>query len=184
MALWGARVAKVLALVLFFLPWVAVSCNGEMLVEASGFQLATGTIELPEIATAPEGQGQAWWALSAMLLLGAGLVMGFVMRPARKAALAMLATAAMASALVFGGMTQMVGSMRAEVSERLEEGGDKGRELGLLVRGMIDIRTETLPAYYLTLLALLAAVAASGGAYAMARRDETRAGVPVTDGRS
>lgn len=42
-----ARGLKVLALVLFFTPWLVVSCQGSPLIEASGVDLITGDLEPP-----------------------------------------------------------------------------------------------------------------------------------------
>ncbi len=173
--LWLARVAKVLALLAFFLPWVVVSCNGDALVQSSGYQLATGTIDLPDFAITPEGQGQAWWAIGALVLIPLGLVLGFVLRGARQRALAMLATSAVSLALVFGGMTQMVSTMRAEVAEKLEEKqgaeNDLERQFAQMLGQAMRVDIEVLEGYWLALGALLAAVGGSGVAVAMQRRE-------------
>ena len=41
-----ARAAKVVALLLFFLPWVTVSCAEQTLVTMSGVDLATGSVTM------------------------------------------------------------------------------------------------------------------------------------------
>ena len=40
-----ARVAKVLAILMFLLPWLVVSCSGSPLAEASGLDLAIGKMQ-------------------------------------------------------------------------------------------------------------------------------------------
>ena len=42
-----ARGLKVIALVLFFTPWLVVSCQGSPLIEAAGVDLVTGDLEPP-----------------------------------------------------------------------------------------------------------------------------------------
>ena len=79
--LWVSRIAKVLALLLFFLPWMAVSCNGTPLIEASGYQLATGN---PSVAQMPMAEMNAkgddmdpvWWVIVAAVVILAGSEVG------------------------------------------------------------------------------------------------------------
>lgn len=173
--LWVARIAKVLALLAFFLPWVVVSCNGDPLVHASGYQLATGTIELPKVAVSPEGQGQAWWAIGAMGAIVLGLVLSFVVRPARRAAMTMALTGAVSLALIFGGMTQMVGAMRGEIASQLEENqqsdNDLERQFAQLLGQAARVEVSVKEGYWLELIALLAVLAASGVAMVRPRED-------------
>lgn len=168
MGLWIARAAKVLALLAFFVPWVAVSCNGQMLVEASGYQLATGQIDLPDAAVAPEGLGSAWWAVAAALVILAGLVVSFVLHTMRRAGRVMVASSVLALVLVFGGMTHMVGSMRAEVTEKIEEQqgaeGSLERQLAQMLGRAMRVEVDVLHGYWLTLAAL--GLALAGGVVA------------------
>ena len=160
--LWVARVAKILALLFFFLPWVVVSCNGDPLVQASGFQLASGQIDLPSVAVAPDGMGKAWWAMAAIIVILVGLAVGFVLKGAN-AARAMAVTSLVALVLVCGGLTQMVGSMRSEVAHKLEEKADSddleaqlARALGQAMRIEVDVQSG----YWLTVLSLLSGAGA------------------------
>lgn len=182
--MWATRVAKVLALLFFFLPWLVVSCNGQPLVEASGYQLATGTIDLPDVAVTPEGQNGAIWAIAAMVVIVAGLVVGFLPRGAKFQGRVMAATSAVALLLVAGGMTQMVGKMRGELNEQVDKRGDGESEMDQLERQLARmmgnaVQVEVQSGYWLTLAALLAGV--GGGVMAQlprgaARRDDVSAG--------
>lgn len=177
--LWIARAAKVLALLAFLVPWVAVSCNGQMLVEASGYQLATGQIDLPEVAVAPEGLGSAWWAVAAAVVILAGLVASFVIRPMVRAGRVVVASSVLALVLVFGGMTHMVGSMRAEVAAKIEEqqGPENSieRQFAQMLGQAMRVEVEVLNGYWLTLAALGLAMA-GGIAAAVGRGHEAGSG--------
>lgn len=159
--LWAARTAKVLALLFFFLPWLVISCNGQPLVEASGYQLASGTVELPDVAVAPEGQDGAWWAVGAMVVIVLGIGLGFVPKGARFAGRAMAATSAVALVLVAGGVTQTVGKMRGEMNEQLDKrGGDEADQLERQLAQMMGraVQVEVRSGYWLTLVALAAGI--------------------------
>lgn len=172
--LWIARASKVLALLAFFVPWVAVSCNGQMLVEASGYQLATGQIKLPDVALAPEGLGHAWWAIGAAVVIAAGLVASFLIRPMVRAGRVVVAGSALALLLVFGGMSHMVTSMRGEVAEKIEDqqGGEGSleRQLAQMLGQAMRIEVDVLNGYWLTISALV--LAAAGGVAAAVRRGD------------
>lgn len=162
--LWVARVAKVLALLFFFLPWVVVSCNGDPLVQASGYQLATGQIDLPSVAVAPEGLGKAWWAMAAIIAILAGLGLGFVLKGIN-AGRVMAATSVVALVLVCGGLTQMVGSMRAEVAQKLEQksqGDNLERQLARALGQSMRVEVDVQSGYWLTVLVLLSAIGSAG----------------------
>lgn len=157
--LWVARVAKILALLFFFLPWVVVSCNGDPLVQASGYQLATGQIDLPSVAVAPDGLGKAWWAMAAIVVVLVGLGAGFVLKGAH-AARAMAVSSLVALMLVFGGLTQMVSSMRSEVAHKVEQksnGDDLEAQLARALGKSMRVEVDVQSGYWLTVLALLGA---------------------------
>ena len=159
--MWAARISKVLALLFFFLPWLVISCNGQPLVEASGYQLATGTIELPDIAVSPEGQKGAWWAIGAMVIIVLGVGLSFIPKGARFAGRAMAATSAVALVLVAGGVTQTVGKMRGEMNEQVNKrGGDEAEQLERQLAQMMDraVQVEVQSGYWLTLVALAAGI--------------------------
>lgn len=167
--MWAARVAKVLALLFFFLPWLVISCNGQSLVEASGYQLATGTIDLPDVAVTPEGQNGAWWAIGAIVVIGLGLILSFVLGKLTLAGRVVAATSAVALLLVAGGMTQTVGKMRGEMSEQVDKAGDGDGDMKKLERDFAQmmgraIEVDIQSGYWLTLLALVGGLGAGVGA--------------------
>ena len=171
--MWAARVAKVLALLFFFLPWLAVSCNGQTLLEASGYQLATGTIELPEVAVAPEGQNGAWWAISAFVVIIVGLALGFLPRGPRFGGRVAAISCVLALLLVGGGMTQTVGKMRGEMDAQMGRAGDGDSDMDVLERQLAQamgqaVQVDIKSGYWLTLGALVAGI--GGGVMAQRRR--------------
>src|SRR5436190_2048677 len=72
-----ARIAKVLALLFFFLPWVTISCADQTLVSMTGEDLATGHVTLHNPMTnqmeSPPGaqSGDLLVVLGAVLILAA-----------------------------------------------------------------------------------------------------------------
>ncbi|MHC3128114.1 hypothetical protein OB03_12890 [Brevundimonas sp. GN22] len=162
--MWAGRVAKVLALLFFFLPWLVVSCNGQNLIEASGYQLATGTIELPDVALAPEGQNGAWWAIGAMVVIVLGLIGSFVIAKIKMAGRVVAATSAVALVLLAGGMAQTVGKMQSEMSEQVDKSGKGDSDMDKLERQFAQmmgqaIQVDIQSGYWLTLLALAGGIA-------------------------
>lgn len=99
------RGAKGLALVMFFLPWVTVSCAGQELITMSGYDLATGTLSMRNPMTgaveSPPGstQGGDLPVLIAAILIVASLVVTFVLKR-RLAALVAMAGCALAAAAI------------------------------------------------------------------------------------
>jgi len=85
-----ARIAKLIALFGFVLPWVLVSCAGEPVGRVSGLDLATGGL----------GSHHAdpnWWVAVSLAAVIAGLVLSFVLA-ARAAFVAVGAAALLALA--------------------------------------------------------------------------------------
>jgi hypothetical protein len=100
-----ARIAKVLALVCFVLPWLTLSCAGQPLATASGFDLVLGqlTYHDPSTRALQHRTGAPDIALIvAAATIATGLVLSFVAR-GRAALGAMLATSAIAFCLCFLG---------------------------------------------------------------------------------
>lgn len=54
-----ARVAKLVALLGFILPWVVVSCSGTEILQATGIQLMTGDLQPTAAFEQAQAQGQA-----------------------------------------------------------------------------------------------------------------------------
>lgn len=195
-----ARVLKVLALVLFLTPWLVVSCQGSPLVEATGLDLITGDVQPSQDsplgsmmaqaevdAEAPDGttdqdeqqpgggvlEDGRWWALAGAVLIGLSLVLGFVLKPARTAALGAVVAGALALVALGGGMAWTDRAFDAQKREALQgqsvgdtEMDQFGRNLAAGMVGAIEM--EIRPGYWATLAALglgvLAAFMAMSGA--------------------
>ena len=195
-----SRVLKVLALVLFLTPWLVVSCQGSPLVEATGLDLITGDVqpsqdsplgsmmaqaevdaEAPDGATDQDEQQPGggvledgrWWALAGAVLIGLSLVLGFILKPARTAALGAVVAGALALVALGGGMTWTDRAFDAQKREALADQSGAGGEMDQFGRnmaaGMVGaIEMEIRPGYWWTLISLglgvAAALMASSGA--------------------
>src|SRR6185295_17295914 len=85
------RIAKVVALLLFLLPWVTVSCADQTLVSMTGLDLATGHVNMtanpmggPSMTAPAEHGGDLFVILGAVLIL-VGLALSFVLKGAKGA---------------------------------------------------------------------------------------------------
>ncbi len=84
---WISGPAAFLILVLFFLPWVTISCNGEPIGDLSGYELATGSNrDLPvdadfQLLPAASGGDMAWLFVPLMALLVGGILALAFWRP-------------------------------------------------------------------------------------------------------
>ena len=195
-----ARVAKVLAILMFLLPWLVVSCNGSPLIEMSGVDMAIGKAEpaadspLAGLAKQAEDAGATrgsdtsdnsaaaqaqdseglklarLWVPAGGVLIVLGLVLGFVLRPQRKAAMGALAGAVGALAVLGGGMAWTVSEFRASMAEASAQSntgeGSGNAEMDAMGRQMAEavakaIKLEIKPGYWLTLVALFGSAAAA-----------------------
>src|SRR4051794_14711975 len=80
-----ARIAKVIALLLFVLPWVTISCAEQPLITMSGIDLATGHVVMHNPMTGaaespPGGNGGDIWVIVAAVLIVAGLAATFLLK--------------------------------------------------------------------------------------------------------
>ena len=142
-----ARLAAVVALLGFFLPWAEVSCSGQPLMHETGIQLITGV-------GAPAGPTHHdLWVAATLGLVVAGLVGSLLLRGRRGALI--LAAAALAAAITsLIGVSQEVPG--AEVQAQLTAGASGGGG----GNGFLGAKLEY--GYFVTLGALIAAVAAAG----------------------
>ena len=129
--LWGARIAKVVALLLFFVPWLAVSCNDQTLLQATGWQLVTGTPTVAEQAIPSQEIDGAWWATVALVVIVAGLIGSFVFRKVKTGGRVVIATCVLSLALLIGGVAQTVGKLKSEVEEASSRSSSLGEEKAL-----------------------------------------------------
>lgn len=180
-----ARIAKVLALLGFVLPWVTVSCSGTQLLEATGIQLMTGDAEL----SGPLAQGQSEFNQEdrdpAVLVIVAAvaIVLGVLASLAvkgRAAAGVLLAGAVAGMALSYVSVANMRSELvrQANQSEQAESpyfSADDQREMQRAVAAQIQI--EEQEGYWLTVGALgvagiLALLVLAGAGGAPARKEE------------
>lgn len=159
-----ARGAKGVALLLFLLPWVTVSCAGQDLVSMSGVDLATGTVTMRNPITGatetPPGAGPGgdMAVIAAASLIIASLVLTFVLRRSQAALLAMAGSAAAAALLCYTVFVRLPGEMR---DTPLAPGGQSGRTeaLGMNAQQMAElVRINIEIGFWLTLAALAAAI--------------------------
>lgn len=146
-----SRGAAILALLCFFTPWFAISCQQTEIVSATGLQLATGTVPEPAGGGGARDQSMAIWALLALLmLLGAAAVM-IVYGSAKGRLRIACGLCGGAALLLAGGMLLTVDSAKRElVSSR----GAAPRNVDAAMRDLAaqGIRLEVKFGYWLTLL--------------------------------
>jgi hypothetical protein len=154
-----ARVLKLVALLLFLLPWVTVSCADQTLVSMSGLDLATGSVTVHnpitgEIAHPPDSGRPDWPALIAALLIVAAFVLSFVLRSALATLAPIGALAAAAGLIAWSVLVRIPDKARADASAQAVEGFNRTQLHDL-------VRVETAAGFWLTLAAIAAAIVAS-----------------------
>jgi hypothetical protein len=146
-----ARLAAVVAIFGFFLPWAEVSCSGQPMAHETGIQLITGGAG----TAAPDHHDL--WVAAALGFIVLGLAGGFFAR-GRSAAVILVAAALAAAVASLLGAAQEVPS--AEVQAQLVAGpsGDASAQQGAseLIRARLEY------GYFVTLGGLIVAIAAGG----------------------
>lgn len=162
------RGAKGVALLLFLIPWVTVSCGGTEIASMSGLDLATGTFDVRnpmtgEIASPPPGgRGGDMWVLAAAGLIVASLVVTFVLRRAVATLIAGAASAVAAGLIGYTVLGRIPADVRADPMTGPAGGGSGGSpaDMGMNAQQMADmIRVEPTTGFWLVMAALVAAVA-------------------------
>ena len=155
------RIAKVIALLLFVLPWVTVSCADQTLVSMSGVDLATGHINMAAnpmggaMPTAPAEHGGDLLVIIGAVLILAGLVLSFVLRGSRGAMAAAACAALAAISLAYTVLVRIPGAARADATTGTggsSAGGPTPEQIAEMIKVNIQI------GFYLCLAALVAAV--------------------------
>lgn len=159
------RVSKLAGLLGFLLPWVTVSCSGNLILEATGLQLMTGDPQ-PAGALAGADQSQAEDAEPAIGVILActagvlGLIAGLVLKY-KQAAGAMLAGSVLCIGLSFYSIENMRAEMAHEVSEQRDEApvednpffsADQQRDLARAISG--SIRLEEQEGFWVTVVGM------------------------------
>ncbi|MBX3560871.1 MAG: hypothetical protein KF780_03565 [Sphingomonas sp.] len=151
-----ARGAKGVALLLFLLPWVTISCQGQDLVSFSGYNLATGSVSVPNpmtgAAETPPGAGERDIAvLAAALLILLSIAATFVLKRGQAALVAAGGAAVAALLISYTVLVKVPAQMRESAAA---EGGAGMNQQELA--NMISVDVEI--GFWLTLAALVAAV--------------------------
>jgi hypothetical protein len=154
-----ARIAKIVAVVGFVLPWLAVSCSGHRMLTASGLSLAMGemTITNPLNGADRHIHGHPnWWLAAAGGVIVLGLVLGLALR-GRQAAQVLLAGSIAGAVLSAAGLWSVCERRSHDVAAFEAEALGVGRQGGVT-------RFDTLYGFWMTLAGLAAAGALSGAA--------------------
>lgn len=154
------RVAAVLALMCFFTPWFAVSCQGTEILSATGLQLATGTVPQPPGSGAERSHGPEIWALLALLMLLGAAVMAAAFAKAEARLRVVAGLCGGAAVFLAAGMLLTVEGAKREMSS---SSGARPGDMDAAMRQMAaqGIRIEVKFGYWLTLLLAAGASAAA-----------------------
>ena len=160
-----ARLAALVAIFGFFLPWAEVSCSGQPVVHATGIQLITGGASG---LGGPPVRHDLWVALSLGLTV-LGLAGGLLVR-GRRAAAALAAAALAAAVTSLIGVSQEVPGNEVRAQLAAGPSGDAAAPAGELVAARLQY------GYFVTLGGLIVAIAGAGLALAGQRapRSEPR----------
>lgn len=145
------KVPKSIALATFLLPWMTVSCQSQQLAKATGFGLATGNIETMGRASGESGHFN-FLLILAIVSIVVGLFLAF--KRDRTAAKLSLASSSVALVLVWLGTFRY--SQAALMDAAAKRNPDGGPDASAM---MAMIRIDWHIGYYLTITALIAAIA-------------------------
>lgn len=154
-----ARGAKLVALLLFMLPWVTISCADQTLATMSGFDLATGSVTVNN----PMGGGSVTPASSgneqpdvpvllAAILIVLALGLTFVLKRGQATMAAMASCAAAAALISYTVFVRVPAKAVANPSAGAGAGGDSGMFNEQQIAEMI--RVDYAIGFWLTLGAL------------------------------
>ena len=145
-----ARGAKAIALLLFLVPWVTVSCGGTE-VSMTGYELATGaTGGSTGGAPASGGRDADVWVIAAAALILGGLALSFVLPRARAALLAALAA--------IGAATLIAVTVLVRLPDQLGDRPTPGEAMNAQQADEL-IRVQPEIGFWLVMAALIAAAA-------------------------
>jgi len=158
-----ARIAKVLALLLFVLPWVTVSCAEQTLITMSGIDLATGNITMTnpmtQVSERPPGAGRG----DLLVIIGAVLILlalaaTFILKRRTAAMAAIAGCVAGGAALAYTVLVRIPESAREGAIAG--SGGGSSNPMGGPSQAQIAemIRVNIEIGFWLVLVALAAAV--------------------------
>jgi len=154
-----ARLAALVAIFGFFLPWAEVSCSGQPLAHETGIQLITGGAGG---AAAPAPAHHDLWVAASLGLIVLGLAGGLLVR-GQGAAVILTAAALAAAVASLIGVSQEVPS--AEVQAQLAAGPPGGDASARQAAGEV-ISAKLEYGYFVTLGGLIVAIVGGGLAIA------------------
>ena len=175
-----ARIAKLVALLAFFLPWILVSCSGNEIAHGSGWDLMVGHLRPSDQINGLQAQfgnehsqqsvdqpRPEIYAIAAFAVIALGLLASFVVKQ-RVASGLMLATAVLGGALCFGAFAHITSAMNEQIEHSARKQHNQlGIELGQSLQG--SVRIEKQEGFWITIIALAAAATMSGAALTMRR---------------
>lgn len=152
-----ARIAKVLALLFFVLPWVTVSCGEQTLTTMSGLNLALGQVQvnstLPGGATPSSGTGANMFVVIGALLILAAIAATFILKGSKAAMAGAACSAGAAAVLLYAVLIDIKAKATSEIASSAgEAGGMNTQQITEMIRVNIEI------GFWLCILALAAAV--------------------------
>ncbi|MBS0384112.1 MAG: hypothetical protein JSS00_02035 [Proteobacteria bacterium] len=185
-----ARIAKLVALFAFFLPWILVSCSGNEIAHGSGWDMMVGHLHPSDQINGLQAQfgnehtqeqmdrpAPEIFAIAAFAVIALGLLVSLVLK-SRAAAGAMLATSLLGIGLSFGAFEHI----RAEMNNQVEHAARKQHNtLGIDLSGSVEsaVRIEKQEGFWVTIIALVVATTMAGAGLTV--RNET---APSTDSPS
>ena len=179
-----ARIAKVVALLAFFLPWILVSCSGNEIAHGSGWDMMIGRLQPSEQINGLQAQfgnehsqremdrpAPEIFAILAFAVTALGLAVSFALKQ-RAAAGAMLASSLLGIGLCFGAFEHI----KSEMNHQVEHAARKQHnQLGIDLSGSVEsaVRFEKQEGFWVTIIALVVAATMSGAALTMRRQAVT-----------
>jgi len=148
-----ARLAKLVALLGFLLPWVVVSCSNSVIASATGVQLMTGHLETVA-GEASDKPHPDVVVIAIFVVIVAGLALATFLR-ARAASAALLASSILAIALCFFSIEDLrAGITRQAHAHRYDSqlGDSDSAQLRQSIGDIVQV--ETRPGYWVTVSAL------------------------------
>jgi len=159
-----ARIAKVVALLLFLLPWVTISCAEQTLVSMTGVNLATGNVTMTNPMTgateSPAGSNSSteqFLVIAGAVLILLSLVASFLLKGSKGALIGAVTAAAAGICLAYTVLVRIPGAARADGAlggggGPVGAGGPTPEQLAQMIQVHVQI------GFWLVLAALIAAV--------------------------
>lgn len=156
--------AKLVALLLFMLPWVTVSCSGQTLVSMTGLDLARGVVSMHNPMTGAMESPPGANGGDMLVMIGAGLillslVLGLLIKGRSGALLGMVTAIGAACSLAYTVLVRIPGKAHKSTMAPGGAAGAGSAPPGMSpeqMAAMIQIHTEM--GFWLVMLALVVAV--------------------------